>query len=62
MSRVDIPTLKCDRCGATTQDIVAMARYITLNQYTVSNANTWDLCPECWPKFKAFMEDRDDTN
>jgi hypothetical protein len=57
MSRVDKPTLQCDRCGAATQDLHDMARYHQLTYYHQSGHDEWDLCPSCWLAFRAFLLD-----
>lgn len=54
MSRVDKPTLKCDRCGLETQNISDMGKYKGLDHYHMSGSSKWDFCPECWGKFIAF--------
>ena len=55
MSRIDVPTLKCDRCGSTTQDKHEMASFRNLTHYNPGGKEEWDLCPECWSKFKLFV-------
>lgn len=56
--RVDVPTLKCDRCGHTTQDINEMGGYQSLtgmyHGYQGSQEK-WDLCPGCWSDYNAFV-------
>lgn len=58
MTRIDVPTLQCDRCKNTTQDADVMAHYQKLtgmwNGYG-STKQEWDLCPECWVNFNNFM-------
>lgn len=56
MSRVDVPTLKCDRCQSVTQDLSEMSCFKQLTYYGVSHHTAWDLCLVCWGKFEAFME------
>lgn len=58
MTRVDIPTLECDRCGNTTQDIKTMAGYMTLTHYHVSGSTNWDLCIECGAAFQLFITEQ----
>lgn len=57
--RVDKPTLMCDRCEVSTQDLVAMGSYIKLTHYhmSVNGRDEWDFCPDCWTAFKNFMGD-----
>lgn len=57
MSRVDIPTLKCDRCESTTQDTRKMAYFKTLTYSHMSGDHKWDLCPECWAAFTEWLAD-----
>jgi len=56
LSRVDVPTLKCDRCGDMTQDTKAMVSYRKLTYYHMSGKDEWDLCPVCWSAFRAFLD------
>jgi hypothetical protein len=53
--RIDIPTLKCDRCGFTTQDLPEMARFIKVEQPHASGTETWDLCFDCRVAFGKFI-------
>ena len=53
--RVDKPTLRCDRCGVETQDLAAMASFVTLTRYHPSGKDDWDLCPSCWSDFCDFL-------
>ena len=55
MSRVDKPTLKCDRCREETEDLMYMGKYKRLDHYHMTGKECWDLCPECWAKFITFM-------
>ena len=55
MSRLDVPTLQCDRCKSVTQDNKEMAKFITLSHHNISGLDQWDLCPVCWPKFYDFL-------
>ena len=57
MSRVDVPTLMCDRCNNTTQDIREMGRYATLRHSNMGGEVSWDLCPDCWAEFKIFVRE-----
>lgn len=56
--RVDVPTMRCDRCGSRTQDLAEMGKYRTLtgmyDGYQGSKER-WDLCPPCWGKFTNFI-------
>lgn len=54
--RVDVPTLQCDRCNATTQDTSVMMLFKKITHYHMSGHDDWDLCPSCWKEFKVFME------
>lgn len=56
MSRVDVPTLKCDRCGRQTQEENEMFRWQTLVHTHASGENRWDLCTSCWVKFNNFIQ------
>jgi len=56
MSRVDKPVLRCDRCQRTTEDTSEMFRFATLSHYHMSGKDEWDLCPDCWGFFRAFIE------
>ena len=62
MSRVDKPTLKCDRCGQETQSLTEMRRFGTLDHYYMSGKESWDLCPPCWVDFSAFIECEEETD
>lgn len=53
--RVDVPTLRCDRCGNTTQDIEFMASFQKVGHYHMTGKDEWDLCPGCWIEFRVFM-------
>lgn len=55
MSRIDVPTLKCDRCGLTTQDTSEMIKFSKLEQPHMSGRDTWDLCPTCSEDFRVFL-------
>lgn len=55
MSRVDVPTLECDRCGYRTQGLSEMACFFKLSNYNVSGEKCWDLCPNCAKQFRAFI-------
>lgn len=59
MSRVDIPTLRCDRCGHRTQDVIEMGKFDQLTGRWHGYGSTqarWDLCPQCIEAFKIFMD------
>jgi len=49
--RVDVPTLRCDRCRVETQDLAEMARFVKLTRDHMSGRDEWDLCPSCWVAF-----------
>ena len=55
MSRVDVPTLRCDRCEVETQDLVKMSRFAKLIRDHMSARDEWDLCPLCWSSFLDFV-------
>lgn len=52
MSRIDVPTMRCDRCLAVTQDL---KRYQKLVMFK-DDKRVWDLCPECWQWFITAMD------
>lgn len=56
MSRVDVPTLKCDRCSSTTQDLSEMGRFGKIRHDHMGGEDQWDLCPDCWKKFHQFLK------
>ena len=56
MSRVDKPTLKCDRCALETQSEFEMGKYRTLDHYHMAGKKSWDLCPPCWADFGTFIK------
>jgi len=57
MSRVDVPTLQCDRCKVTTQDLTDMGKFHHLQHPNGPGHDTqvWDLCPACWKQFLAWL-------
>lgn len=55
MSRVDVPTLMCDRCGLKTQDLAEMAKFDKVEHHHMSGRDEWDLCPICYAKLRSFM-------
>ncbi len=55
MSRIDTPTLQCDRCKHTTQDIREMGSFQKLTHSHMSGRDEWDLCKDCWLAFKSFI-------
>ena len=57
MARIDVPTLQCDRCKKTTQNLTEMAAYPTVIHYHMSGEDRWDLCPRCWRDFTTFLKD-----
>lgn len=57
MSRVDVPTLKCDRCGHMTQDTAEMGRFGVIRHTNMGGETQWDLCPVCWKLFHVFLRE-----
>lgn len=55
MARTDIPTLECDRCKFTTQDLTMMGKFKQLRHHHPEGATIWDLCPTCSGEFNSFM-------
>jgi hypothetical protein len=55
MTRIDVPTLRCDRCKHTTQSISEMGRFYRLSATTMGGTTEWDLCPECRVAFFEFI-------
>jgi hypothetical protein len=55
--RVDVPTLRCDKCGFETQDIKEMSYFNKLQHSHMSGETVWDLCPKCWIEFRNFIEE-----
>jgi len=55
VSRIDKPTLQCDRCKRATQNTREMGSFQKLTHYHTSGHDDWDLCPECWTAFKRFL-------
>ena len=56
--RIDVPTLRCDRCGETAQDESVMARFITLRGQWDEYQGTkqrWDLCRHCFELFEDWI-------
>ena len=56
MSRVDKPTLKCDRCGEQTESLTYMGKYRRLDHWSAWETEGWDLCPPCWADFIVFTK------
>lgn len=56
MSRLDVPTLMCDRCKIKTQSLSQMGAYATLSRDQMGGPKRWDLCPTCWSAFLNFMD------
>jgi hypothetical protein len=56
MSRVDVPTLQCDRCGYTTNDLHEMGNFGRLSHSHMGGTDEWDLCPACWDEFFLFVK------
>lgn len=56
MSRVDVPTLRCDRCWVVTQDVKEMGRFHRLMHPSGDMMGTedWDVCPACWEAFMVW--------
>lgn len=57
MSRLDVPTLQCDKCKNTTQDLRQMSTYAQLQMPSVSGTEKWDICPFCTRAFLTFMNE-----
>jgi len=57
MSRVDVPTLQCDRCAARTTNQTEMSRFMRLTHYHMGGQKEWDLCVSCREAFNAFMKE-----
>ena len=55
MSRLDVPTMGCDRCDLVTQDLALMGRFFVLRNSSIGGEDTWDLCPTCRGDFVLFM-------
>jgi len=55
VSRVDVPTLKCDRCGHTTQDTREMAAFNKISHHSMGGTKNWDLCSGCWATFLDWL-------
>jgi len=57
VSRVDVPTLMCDRCEFRTQDTAMMASFvkITRRDGPVPPDVVYDLCPACWDSFRLWL-------
>lgn len=59
MARIDVPTMQCDRCKATTQDLGEMCKYQSLTGMYDGygkQKQSWDLCPLCWKDFMMFVD------
>ena len=55
MSRIDKPTMECDRCKWRTQDLPEMGKFYRLTHGHMSGEKSWDLCPRCLADFIVFM-------
>lgn len=55
MTRVDVPTLMCDRCGHQTQDTREMMSFYKLEHTHMSGREDWDLCKECKLDYLNFF-------
>lgn len=57
MSRVDVPTLMCDRCGFRTQDTAMMASFVKITRRDGPGHQDvdYDLCPACWKSFQTWL-------
>lgn len=62
MSRIDVPTLLCDRCKTTTQDTREMGRYHKITHPHMSGQDVWDLCPSCYSDFQSFLSTHGEGN
>lgn len=52
MSRLDVPTLQCDRCKETTTDPRVMTEFTKLKSDKGTSGENWDLCMKCWIWYK----------
>jgi hypothetical protein len=57
VSRVDLPTLMCDRCKIKTTDPYDMGKFTRIYRDGVSDVKEWDLCKYCWDDFNKFISD-----
>lgn len=55
MSRVDVPTLMCDRCETKTTDTKEMGGYTKMYQSGFPHEQEWDFCPDCGEDFEKFL-------
>jgi hypothetical protein len=55
--RVDVPTLRCDRCLTETQSLTEMAAFAVLRYPNMGGEETWDLCGACWGHFLRWIGD-----
>ncbi len=53
--RIDTPTLQCDRCKYTTQDLQEMGKFHKITENTMSGIYQWDLCFDCYRRFINFI-------
>jgi hypothetical protein len=54
--RIDIPKLRCDKCGFTTTDTMVMGGFQQLVHYDQGGGSTkWDLCKDCFRSFRDSM-------
>ena len=55
MSRIDVPTMQCDRCKVITDDRNVMCKYYVLRSDNVHGGTQRDLCEDCASDFYNFM-------
>ena len=57
MSRVDVPTLMCDRCKFCKSDLGTMGEFhkVWHPNGPGYDAQEWDLCPDCWESFRTWL-------
>jgi hypothetical protein len=55
MSRVDVPILKCDKCGISTSDLQEMGTFRNILSYRGTTTFEWDVCFACWTELKTML-------
>lgn len=58
--RLDVPTLQCDRCKKTTQNLQEMGTFQRIEHSHVSGTDRWDLCRMCFIEFQTFLKMEED--
>jgi len=63
MARINVPTVKCDRCGLTTSDTQEMFKFQKLasDGRDMGFPITYDLCPACSEDFKKFIANKENV-